>query len=165
MLLDHRLLLEHLHYDPVTGVWTRLKKCRRPKAAVGTRADHPKTGQGGVRDVLFMGRCEYSHVLAWLYMTGKWPLRQVDHKNTNTADNRWENLRLATPSQNGANKGKTKSNTSGYKGVSKAGKKWAAHICCQGRNYYLGLFLEPEDAHEAYKKAATKLFGEFANAG
>lgn len=164
MILDHQLLLEHLHYDSKTGIWTRLKKWRRPKAAVGYRADHLKDKITGSRHVLFMGRREYAHVLAWLYMTGKWPLRQIDHANTDPSDNRWVNLRLATPSQNGANKRKTKANTSGYKGVQKSGKKWTAGITCI-RRYHLGSFATAEAAHEAYKKAAQRLFGEFANAG
>src|SRR5258708_31028872 len=56
--------------------------------------------------------------------------QMVDHINGNTLDNRKENLRICTKSQNGMNRGKQKNNTSGYKGVHfyKANKKWQAYI-------------------------------------
>lgn len=92
----------------------------------------------------------------------------VDHKNLNKLDNRRDNLRPATRSQNMANIGKTSANTSGFKGVSWAphAKKFRARIRVHGQPYkHLGYFRSAEDAHEFYCLAADMLHGEFANHG
>lgn len=111
-----------------------------------------------------------AHHLAWLYMTGEWPSPFVDHKDLNKHNNAWENLRLATKSQNMANVGLIKSNRSGFKGVSRYrageayGKPWQACIGKDGKSIHLGHFETAELAHAAYCEAATKIFGEFARA-
>lgn len=89
---------------------------------------------------------------------------QVDHINHDTLDNRRENLRLATRSQNLMNRIKQQNNTSGYKGVSwhKHSQKWRATIKIGSRHTHLGLFDTPKDAYDAYCKAADELHGEFA---
>lgn len=88
----------------------------------------------------------------------------VDHINGNTLDNRKENLRLCTMSQNMFNQGAQKDNTSGYKGVSyvKDRGKWSAQIAIRGKTHYLGYFHTPNEAYEAYCTAAKQLHGEFA---
>jgi hypothetical protein len=88
----------------------------------------------------------------------------VDHIDSNTLNNRRENLRLATYSQNSMNTRISSRNTSGYKGVSvdATGNSWRAQIKAEGEIKYLGLYSTPEEAHEAYKIAAVKYFGEFA---
>ena len=79
----------------------------------------------------------------------------VDHINGNTLDNRRENLRVCTRSENQRNRGKIKNSTSGFKGVSwhKNVGKWQASIGIAGIMKYLGLFTNPEEAHKAYCKA------------
>jgi hypothetical protein len=115
--------------------------------------------------VIWIGRRHYpAHQLAWLYMMGAWGRPTIDHRDGNPANNRWSNLRLATPSQNNTNRRRPRHNTSGFKGVSfdsRAGK-WKATICKEGRTMCLGSFLTPQAAHRAYVKAARKVFGEFA---
>jgi hypothetical protein len=58
-------------------------------------------------------------------------------------------------------------NTSGFKGVTfhRKMKKWVAWIRAGGKNVYLGLHSTPEAAHDAYVKAAVRVYGEFACAG
>jgi hypothetical protein len=92
------------------------------------------------------------------------PSELVDHINRDGRDNRRENLRLASHSQNSANSRTPISSKSGYKGVSwhKASQKWGASIAHQGKSIWLGLFACPQKAHEAYCEAARELFGEFA---
>jgi hypothetical protein len=91
------------------------------------------------------------------------PMR-TDHIDGNTLDNRRENLRVATTSQNNANRGPQKNNTSGYKGVSrdKWRSKWRAQIQIGGRYECLGNFDTKEEAAVAYNHAARERYGEFA---
>lgn len=91
----------------------------------------------------------------------------VDHINGNGLDNRRQNLRLATNAQNLMNRKANSNNTSGYKGVTlvKGRKKWVAKIKRNYKLYNLGYFNTPEEAHEAYCKAADELHKDFANYG
>ncbi len=91
--------------------------------------------------------------------------RQVDHKErTQTLDNTDENLRFATPREQQQNKGRCRSNKSGYKGVQLNPKngKWIATIKVNGKAVHLGTYDTPEFAYEAYCIAAVKFHGEFA---
>jgi len=92
------------------------------------------------------------------------PHEKVDHVDTNPLNNRRENLRLATSTQNNANQNRRRDNTSGFKGVrySKNAKRWAAAIQTKGNRKHLGYFDTPEQAYEAYCAAAKEFFGEFA---
>jgi hypothetical protein len=93
---------------------------------------------------------------------------EVDHINGDGLDNRRSNLRPCTRSQNMANRGRQRNNTSGYKGVSRSGRKWCARIYApnpnggRSRALTLGRFDSPEEAHAAYCEAAKRLHGEFA---
>lgn len=90
----------------------------------------------------------------------------VDHINGNGLDNRRSNLRLASRSQNNANKPKYKRDaTSKYKGVRRTvniANPWGAEIKVNGRNLHLGKFPTEEAAALAYNDAALEHFGEFA---
>lgn len=90
--------------------------------------------------------------------------QDVDHKNGDGLDNRDDNLRPCTDTQNAGNQRLAKNNTSGYKGVSwhKPTQKWIVHIYERGRQIHLGLFSGKLNAARAYNEAAEKLFGEFA---
>jgi HNH endonuclease len=90
---------------------------------------------------------------------------QVDHKNHDTLDNRRENLRLVTNSQNMQNKRKRASGSSKYKGVVWRKKKrtwWARINIGGGRNVSLGTYKDETLAARAYDRAAVQHFGEFA---
>lgn len=89
---------------------------------------------------------------------------QVDHRNGNKSDNRKQNLRRCTNTENQHNVGRRPDNTSGYKGVGryKSGNKWIARICCDGKRKHLGYYDTPEQAAQVYNEAAIRLHGEFA---
>ena len=88
----------------------------------------------------------------------------VDHINGNGLDNRKENLRICTRSQNLHNSKKPSTNTSGYKGViwNKQCRKWQAKIHTSGKTRHLGLFVGILDAARAYDEAAVTDHREFA---
>lgn len=88
----------------------------------------------------------------------------VDHINGNKLDNRRCNLRACTQSENKRNRGKSKNNTSGYKGVHfySPKKPWTVSIRVNNKQIFLGNFADPVDAAKAYDRAAIKYHGEFA---
>ncbi|HEY1248826.1 MAG TPA: HNH endonuclease [Nitrososphaera sp.] len=88
---------------------------------------------------------------------------EVDHINGNTLDNRRENMRFATRSQNMQNARKRKGTTSKYKGVSWQRGKWIVQIQINGKCSYLGRYSDEEEAARVYDEAAKEAFGEFAS--
>lgn len=87
---------------------------------------------------------------------------KTDHHDGNGLNNQKINLRICTNSENMCNRGKTKYNLSGFKGVTKQGTRWRAAIEINQKTKKLGCFSTPEDAAHAYDKAAQELHGEFA---
>lgn len=87
---------------------------------------------------------------------------EIDHKDGNGLNNRRENLRWCTSSQNKANRKSI--NKSGFRGVyhMKKANRWTAKICVNKKHIHLGCFLTAEDAAKAYNAGAAFHFGEFA---
>ena len=165
-MLSEERVLELLRYDPETGVFTwRVDRMsgqgRKVQAKAGSVAG--SADRLGYCCISIDRRIHKAHRLAFVFMTGSFPTtRCVDHVNGNPSDNRWANLREATPSQNQGNRRRSSCNSSGFKGVTKGRYKWHSGIRVRSKNYHLGSFDTPEEAHEAYKKAAREMFGEFA---
>lgn len=140
-MLTAQRLRELLSYDPKTGEFTR-----RGARAGTLRPD-------GRRQLAVDGKIYLEHRLAWLYMTGAFPTYGVDHRDGDPSNNRWKNLREATPAQNNQNLDARH----GLRGVTKFRGKWQAQINVDHKFVYLGLFDSPELAHEAYLAAKAKL--------
>lgn len=105
----------------------------------------------------------YAHRVAWAVYHGEWPEDQIDHINCQRSDNRIENLRKASNSENSRNTLISSNNTSGIKGVSMARSgKWVAKIHHDGKSKHLGTFDTQGEAAIAYKDAANQHYGEFA---
>lgn len=105
------------------------------------------------------------HRLVWLYHYGVMPTLGIDHINQVRYDNRIENLRECTQSQNNMNRKKYLDNTSSqFKGVSwiKRLKKWKAYCRAMGREAYYEFFDNEIDAAKAYDRAAIEYHGEYA---
>ena len=91
----------------------------------------------------------------------------IDHINRDPLDNRRNNLRIATRSQNSANRRadvRKVGKYSTYKGVSfdKSRGCWFAYIHYQGKTRSLGRWADEHEAAEAYNRAALETWGEFA---
>lgn len=157
-------LKELLHYDPDTGVFTW--KVSRGNARAGSVAGSVD-GHHGYWLIGIDGGNHRAHRLAWFYVYGTQPDEQIDHINGVRSDNRINNLREATNSQNQRNTGARSHNTSGFKGVRwhKASGKYCAAIQHKGKRHHLGLFSGPDEAHAAYCKAADDMHRDFANHG
>ena len=170
-----------LDYDKETGVfrWRRRgegmfadgKQSAKKSCAIwngryaGKIAGSPHST--GYWSITLFGKKYFAHRLAVLIVAGKWPDDETDHQNLNRMDNRWDNLRLATSSQNKANTEKRSDNTSGFKGVvwDKERKKWRAQIRKNNKMKNLGRFDTAKAAQEVYFAAARRLSGDFARAG
>jgi hypothetical protein len=89
---------------------------------------------------------------------------RVDHINGNGLDCRRENLRVATGSQNSANRPGWRYGSSQYKGVTfnKQRNKWQAKITFDSKTKHLGYFDDEIDAAKEYDKNALVLFGKYA---
>lgn len=153
-------LRELFTLDEKTGV-LRWRIARARKTSVGDVAGYPKPPWGywviGVDYAIHQ-----RHILVWTMTTGSWPEGQLDHKDRTPGHDWFDNLRPATPSQQMAN-------TRGYskfgfpKGVHRSGEnRYSAKIMVRGVLLWLGTFDSPEEAGDAYAKAALMHFGDFA---
>lgn len=169
MTLTLERLRELFHYDPETGLFTCLVRRRKIGGVFSEIGD-----VAGFRETLGywclgIDRKTYkAHRLAWLYVHGEWPSDDLDHINCDRCDNRIANLRIGGKLINPRNAKRKVTNTTGFKGVTPPrgkSKKYMARICIDYNRIYLGEFDTPEEAHEAYVKAAKIHYGDFARAG
>ena len=126
-------------------------------------ANHKRAGKiaGGLDNgywVIGINKRHYgAHRLAWVITKGHWPELFIDHINGDRADNRFCNLREASPLINQQNQRRANiRNKTGLLGVSVQRKKFAAVIQVGGRQLTVGLFDSPEQAHQAYVEAKRK---------
>lgn len=159
--LTQARLKELLVYDPETGEfhWIKRRKGVVIDGFCGRISIH------GYREIGVDYALHRAHRLAYLYMTGEWPALDIDHINRDRSDNRWANLRLATPTENSGNQDLRTNNRTGLKGVywDKSRNKWHAQIRIDGRKTNLGRFDTAAEAAAAHDKAALRAFGEFAH--
>ena len=158
-MLTPKYLKTILSYSPETGVfvWLVKRNSKGGKVAPGVVAD--SVSVHGYARIGIDGKRYPSHRLAWFYMYGKWPAKQIDHINRNKLDNRIANLREATDSENRQNMSLSVKNKSGVTGVTwdKQRKKWFAKITYNYKQIPLGRFDNIKDAANAYAKAKQKL--------
>lgn len=147
-----------LDYNPVTGEFIHKKRGYAPwDAKWYGKIAGTIDGQG--RCQLWINKKSYrAHRIAWLIMTGSFPDKEIDHINCDQLDNRWNNLRIATRSQQNQNKRSTKIHS--LKGVRyhSQSKKWQARI----KDEHLGLFDCPAAASFAYQISSDIQYAEFA---
>lgn len=149
-------LRELMRYDPETGIFTN-RVTRGSRAQKGAVAGSPDSD--GYLQIRIAGKNRKAHRLAVLYMTGRWPDELVDHWDGCTANNRWKNIRCATPAVNSQNMRRARSDSkTKLLGASFDAKrnKYLAQILIGGVKKNLGRFETAELAHAAYLDAKRK---------
>jgi len=153
-------LKEVIRYDAKRGTFTWRKRLNNNGPKIGGRAGTKTTW--GYIGINIDGRRYFAHRLAWLYVTGEWPRREIDHRRG--PSNRWRNLREATRAQNCHNTPRRRDNTSGAKGISydRARGCWRAYVNKRGRQIWHHRFPSKRAAIAARRNAARRYHGEFA---
>lgn len=162
--LTQAYLREIINYDRETGRFTWIKPTAgrvRPGEPAGTLATGP---HGQYIVISIHGRRYQASQLAWLYVTGSMPADMVDHRDVDSLNNRWENLRQATNAENMRNTGLRSTNSTGLKGVSRCTQTglFRAAVWVDGKRVHLGRFADIAEAGAAAKSARARLHGEFA---
>lgn len=105
----------------------------------------------GYIEIIINNKIYYAHRLAWLYVTGAFPKKEIDHINGIRNDNRVDNLRAATHEDNQKNQKLRKDNSTGYQGVifNKKEEKYKVQINNKGERIY-------GSSHENYKDAVDE---------
>lgn len=173
MELTQKILHEAIDYNKETGLFTW--KVDRPLEHFKSKGAHnvylsrfagkaagyaSKYGTKGLYylQIRISGKLFLGHRLAWFYINGVWPEKLLDHEDGNGLNNKYENLRDATPVSNGRNCGLSSNNKSGVNGVywNKANCKWVAegHYTEDGihKKTGLGSYSDLEDARLAREK-------------
>jgi hypothetical protein len=149
---------ELLDYDPLSGILTwRVDRTNGNNRVNAHAGDHAGSiNSKGYICIGINGAYYLAHRIAWLWQTGEWPKEEIDHVNLVRHDNRWANLREATPSENAANRLPRLSSLPRGVWITRYGK-----IVAKIANIHLGTFATVEEAGEAYAAMAYALYGEF----
>lgn len=146
--ITKEIVCEELDYDQSTGnlIW---KHTRSTHAIEGSVAG---CIQNGYVKVTLFGHSYYAHRLIWMMVYGYFPEKDynIDHINRVKSDNRFENLRKVTRSQNRQNVVSSRSNKTGYLGVSKSGSEFGYLFRMGDSQVAEGGFSSAEGAYSAY---------------
>ena len=164
-------LRELFNYDPETGllIWRD-----RPASDFANKAAHHSyvsrcrgrpaghVQQQGYRKITIVKDIFPAHRLVWLFVLGEWvqyPEFEIDHVNGDRSDNRIQNLRKVTKSENQRNGSMRVTNTSGVNGVNwvKSKERWIARIWDGPRHVFLGQFTDLAAAAAARARAERDL--------
>lgn len=143
--------------------WKVSKGTAKAGAKAGTKKPYG-TNNADIYEFVTVDGKEYpAHRLIFEMFHGYAP-EFVDHIDRNPLNNKIENLRAASKSENLCNRGATSLNTSGFKGVhfDKQKNKWAAEIVKEGKRTRLGFFSTAEEASAAYEAGSKAIHGEFS---
>lgn len=161
MVLDQDLVRSLFDYDAATGqlIWRYRDGAPKQWNVRYAGKVAGRVCERGYVKIRLFGKANYAHTLVWIWHNGKQRTRCVDHVNRVKSDNRIENLREATNSQNLANWDRD-----GMRGVSfnSRYKKFVAQMVVEGKHHWLGMHDTAEQARTAYVTKANELLGEFA---
>lgn len=160
------ILKQLLDYDPETGaLYWRARPREFFQSEHGWKVWNAKhagreaftSSSAGYRQGLIFKKKYLAHRVIWKWMTGD-EAPELDHENHVRSDNRWDNLRPVTRSQNNQNMSRRSDNTSGVTGIfwEKACSKWRVQIRLNGKRKHIGVYRNFEDAVRARKHAEVK---------
>ena len=154
-IISQEYLREIFDYKDGQLIW----KLPRSKIQVGQKTGH--LNFHGYLNTKLDGKNYRTHRLIFMWHYGYLP-KQIDHENRNKIDNRIENLRPATNSQNRMNTGLQKNNTTGIKGVYKHQNKWRVRLMVNGKSKSFGLYHDIDYAKFVADAMRYKYHKEFA---
>jgi len=162
-MVSRERLIELFDYDRLTG------RLVRKVVGVGEKAITIGVSKQGYLMRWVDKKCYSEHALVFMYHHGHFA-DETDHINGIKTDNRIENLREVSRSQNNANAKKRVRNgecSSSAKGVYfrsdwKPNGKWVAQLVVNGKHHWLGGFNTEAEAALAYNNAAIEHYGDFA---
>lgn len=159
-------LMTFFEYHPDTGIFTcRVKRsgCCRDAGEIATTITRKKKPEKAWNVLIYKRQRYKAARVAWLFVTGNDPGEMiVDHISGDSLDDRWENLRLATPAQNAWNRKLGSNNKTGFKGVHiRKNGKYRACFDVNGEIHRKDGFDTAEDAAEWIRAARAKLHGDF----
>ncbi len=156
-------LKEVIRYSSDSGYFFWIKR-NSNRIKVGDKAGHLR--RDGYLDIKIDNNLYLSHRLACLYMTGKFPIDQMDHIDRVKINNKWSNLREVSNKENCRNQSTPKNSRSGITGVGwhKQSGTWRACIHLDGKKKHLGSFKNIEDAKKARMEANNR-YGFHENHG
>ena len=151
-------LRQLLRYEPDTGrLFWLPREGERPgwNGRYAGKEAFTAIDSEGYRSGKIFGASFRAHRVIWAMQTGAWPVDEVDHRDRDTQNNRWDNLREATRSQNAMNRAAD--------GVFYAAhrKRWVAEIVAGGKVIRLGGFVSRDDALSARAAAEIEHHGVF----
>ena len=149
---DAKVLFEYKDGELFWKQRGRSRQLGRPAGAVN---------RDGYRRIKYQGKLYATHRLVWTYH-GNDPVAFIDHINGDVLDNRIENLRSATHSQNCMNRRVRFDSKSGVKGVTWKKDKWYTCVILDYKRHSAGSFDNKEEAIVALDKLREELHGEFA---
>ena len=157
-MITQEILKTLVHYNPDTGIFTAIGPTRGGIVEGTILGSKDKKGY---LLIMLLNKRYKAHRLAYLYMLGRFPHNLVDHKDRNKTNNKWNNIREASDSENQQNKIEAQSNneSSGLLGVSYSAKlgRYRARIQINHVVHYLGLFKTAQEAHAKYLEAKLNL--------
>lgn len=160
MTLTSDRLREVLDFDQKLGIFTwKAKTSPQSRVNVGDVAGSADNGYTRIR---IDGKLHKAHRLAWFWLHGKWPTKDIDHRNGARSDNSESNLREVNRTTNSQNRRSANSLSStkllGVKRESgPRSKPFRAMIKVDGKRVHIGYYADPMDAFKAYVEAKRKL--------
>lgn len=156
----------HFSYDPETGLLTWIVSTSN-RALPGSVVSATRQNKGKTYvQMQFKYKGYAAHRVIWLWVTGSFPEKEIDHIDGNGTNNRWSNLREVTRHQNGKNMRKRSSTLPNRTGVywRKRINKWVVQIMVDRKHIHGGYFVDEQEAIAA-RKALEVEYGFHGNHG
>lgn len=156
------ILREMIRYEGGQIYWTKAYQDKRKKRFDTPAGSTTSTGYRILRVTIDGVKRSFAiHRLIWWLVNDEWPL-MLDHINRNRSDNRIENLRKATESENSRNRTINRNNKSGFQSVSKYRKNYRFVFSYNDLKIYKYGYETPEAAALARDTLCHLLYGDFA---